>query len=256
MASFAFRMLMAKLPSYLGSYKVALDRLTDMLIVCTEIKEFYSNEKNELAAKFWLKREQIVLYALINCALQIKDFSLIDFLMERLTTMNDLDAETCRTLYSSWGRIFLQCGDVFGAERKFSEARRIRVTTSNDSDVRDFIDKGLIAVAQNDFKEAHGFLQKALSLDQSNALVLNNIAVCLLYLGKQKDAITIFEQAIIANEPKTVSESLILNLCTLYELESSNDVSKKLALLKQINQYKSELNINIEYCFKLPTGNK
>lgn len=188
--------------------------------------------------------------------LQTKDFSLADYLMERLTTMKGVDNNTMRSLYSSWGRIYLQCGDVFGAERKFSEARRIRVTNTMETESRDFIDKGLIAVAQNDFKEAYAFFQKAQAIDSTNALVLNNMGVCLLYLGKQKDAINIFEQAITSNEQKSLNESLILNLCTLYELESSNDVSKKLALLKQINRHKSELNINIEYCLKLPTGNK
>lgn len=191
---------------------------------------------------------------------QTKDYSLADHLMERLTEMKDIDNNMKRSLYSSWGRIYLQCGDVFGAERKFSEARRVRVTVPNlsreESESRDFIDRGLIAVAQNDFKEAYQFFQKSLAIDPTNALVLNNMAVCLLYLGKQKEAISIFEQAITANEQKELGESLILNLCTLYELESSNDVSKKLALLKQINRRKTELNINIEYCLKLPTGNK
>lgn len=176
--------------------------------------------------------------------------------MERLTTMKSIDNNTMRSLYSSWGRVYLQCGDVFGAERKFAEARRIRVTNTMESESRDFTDKGLIAVAQNDFKEAYAFFQKAQAIDPTNALVLNNMGVCLLYLGRQKDAISIFEQAITSNEQQNLNESLILNLCTLYELESSNDVSKKLALLKQINRHKSELNINIEYCLKLPTGNK
>lgn len=170
--------------------------------------------------------------------------------------MKGIDADTMRNLYSSWGRIYLQCGDVFGAERKFSEARRIRVTNTVESESRDFIDRGLTAVAQNDFKEAYTFFQKALAIDPTNPLVLNNMGVCSLYLGRQKEAIAGFERAITANEEKNLSESLLLNLCTLYELESSNDVSKKLALLKQVNRHKAELNINIEYCLKLPTGNK
>lgn len=266
---------------------MALDRLTDMLLVSKDIREYFAAESNEKAEQFWTKREQTILHALINCALsvwiphtlseefvdfllntfkrlmwiffvnfQIKDFSLADYLMERLTTMKGIDSDTMRSLYSSWGRIYLQCGDVFGAERKFSEARRVRVTNTAESEARDFVDRGLIAVAQNDFKEAYAFFQKSMATDPTNALVLNNMAVCLLYLGKQKDAIGIFERAITANEQKDLSESLILNLCTLYELESSNDVSKKLALLKQINRRPSELNINIEYCLKLPTGNK
>lgn len=67
MASFAFRLLLAKIPSYLGSYKVTLDRLTDILSICTDIKSFFETNGNEIAVNFWSKREQIVLYALINC---------------------------------------------------------------------------------------------------------------------------------------------------------------------------------------------
>lgn len=119
--------------------------------------------------------------------------------MKRLTTIKGIDNDTMRLLYSSWGRIYLQCGDVFGAERKFSEARRIRVANNTESESRDFIDRGLIAVAQNDFKEAYTFFQKSIAINPTNALVLNNMGVCLLYLGKQKDAISLFERAIAAN---------------------------------------------------------
>lgn len=74
MASFAFRLLIAKLPSYLGAYKDALDRLTDMLLVCKEIKEFYLAQSNAKAGQFWAKREQTVLPALIDCALSVIHF--------------------------------------------------------------------------------------------------------------------------------------------------------------------------------------
>lgn len=71
MASFSFRLLIAKLPLYLGSYKTALDRLTDMMLVSKEIKEYYAAQSNEEAVKFWTKREQTVLNSLINCALSV-----------------------------------------------------------------------------------------------------------------------------------------------------------------------------------------
>lgn len=182
----------------------------------------------------------------------MKDFSLADFLMDKLIAQKGLENER-RALFSAWGRIYLQCGDVFGAERKFSEARRIRIQTA---EVRDLVDKGLIAVAQNDFKEALSFFQKAYTIDPTDLLLLNNMSVCLLYAGKLKDAIVMLERAVSMNTQKCLNENILLNLCTLYELESSNDVSKKLALLKQINRHPADLNINIEYCLKLPTGNK
>lgn len=72
MASFSFRLLIAKLPLYLGSHKMALDRLTEMSITCAEIKLHYDAAGNKEASEFWQKRELILLCALINCALPVK----------------------------------------------------------------------------------------------------------------------------------------------------------------------------------------
>lgn len=80
------------------------------------------------------------------------------------------------------------------------------------------------------------------------------MGVCCLYSGKLKDAIAYFESAVKTNPQKGLNESLLLNLSTLYELESSNDVAKKLALLKQINQHKTDLNINLDVCLKIQTS--
>lgn len=71
MASFSFRLLLAKLPSYLGLMKSSLDRLTEMSIICNEIKEHFNHQQNQDAVVFWQKREQIVLCSLINCALAV-----------------------------------------------------------------------------------------------------------------------------------------------------------------------------------------
>lgn len=71
MVSFSFRLLLAKLPSYLGLLKSSLDRLTEMSITCYEIREHFSQQQNEAATEFWLRREQVVLCSLINCALSV-----------------------------------------------------------------------------------------------------------------------------------------------------------------------------------------
>lgn len=122
-------------------------------------------------------------------------------------------------------------------------------------DIRDLVDKGLITVAQNDFPEAYATFQKALHLESGNTMILNNMGVCLLYAGKLKEAITLFERAINLNPQKSLNESLLVNLSTLYELESNNSKNKKLNLLRLINRYKPDLNISLEICLKLQTPN-
>lgn len=69
---------------------------------------------------------------------------------------------------SALGRLHLQLGDVAGAEVCFSEARDYR---GGPPDVRELVDKGLIAVAQNAFDDAYASFQQASLLEPSNVMV-------------------------------------------------------------------------------------
>lgn len=72
------------------------------------------------------------------------------------------------TLLSALGRLHLQLGDVAGAEVCFSEARDYR---GGPPDVRELVDRGLIAVAQNAFDDAYASFQQASLLEPSNVMV-------------------------------------------------------------------------------------
>lgn len=72
------------------------------------------------------------------------------------------------TLLSALGRLHLQLGDVAGAEVCFSEAREHR---GGPPDVREFVDRGLIAVAQNSFDDAYVCFQQASTLEPTNVMV-------------------------------------------------------------------------------------
>ncbi|KMZ00859.1 trafficking protein particle complex subunit 12 [Drosophila simulans] len=254
-ACFSFRLLLAELPIYLGKPHVALDRLSELHVTTREIKEHYISLHNKAAEEFWQRRCERVLHSIINCGLMMKKFSMIDDIMEgTLLKRSNLSKEDRRSLYSAWGRIYLQIGDIFGAEQKIAVSRRLREINSAP-DLRDLVDKGLIAVAKNDFPEAYVIFQKALHLDTGNTMILNNMGVCLLYAGKLKDAINLYERAINLNPQKSLNESLLVNLSTLYELESNNSKAKKYNLLRLINRYKPDLNISIEICLKLQTIN-
>ncbi|EDV97627.1 trafficking protein particle complex subunit 12 [Drosophila grimshawi] len=254
-ACFSFRLLLAELPIYLGKPHLALDRLSELHVISNDIKAHYETLKNETAAEFWQRRAERVLQSIINCALMMKKFSMIDDIMGgMLLTRTSLSKEERRSLYSAWGRIYLQIGDIFGAEQKIAVSRRLREINTT-ADLRDLVDKGLIAVAKNDFPEAYLIFQKALHLDSGNTMILNNMGVCLLYAGKLKDAINLYERAINMNPQKSLNESLLVNLSTLYELESNNSKAKKLDLLRLINRFKPDLNISVEICLKLQATN-
>ncbi|XP_005180700.1 trafficking protein particle complex subunit 12 isoform X1 [Musca domestica] len=254
-ACFSFRLLLAEMPIYLGNPQLALDRLSELYVITNEIKLYFAGKNMKEAQDFWKKREFKILHAIVNCAIILKKYNLIDdILRSMIADGGDLDKEERRALFSAWGRIYLQIGDVFGAEQKFAEARRLRKIYSQP-DIRDLVDKGLITVAQNDFPEAYATFQKALHLESGNTMILNNMGVCLLYAGKLKEAITLFERAINLNPQKSLNESLLVNLSTLYELESNNSKNKKLNLLRLINRYKPDLNISLEICLKLQTPN-
>lgn len=63
------------------------------------------------------------------------------------------------------------------------------------------------------------------------------MAFCLFYSGNLKDGISLIEKHINLNPTKNLNESLLFNLCTLYELESSKAMHKKLNLLIWLNVY-------------------
>ena len=63
------------------------------------------------------------------------------------------------------------------------------------------------------------------------------MAFCLFYSGSLLDAIKLIEAKMFSKPTKYLNESLLFNLCTLYELESSKALQKKLNLLLWLNVY-------------------
>lgn len=66
------------------------------------------------------------------------------------------------------GRLHLQVGDIAEAEKYFEEARALR---GNGTDLREFVDRGLLAVAQNNFDEGYVCFQQASLLEPTNIMV-------------------------------------------------------------------------------------
>lgn len=81
--------------------------------------------------------------------------------------------------------------------------------------------------------------------------MINNLAVCHLYNGKMHEAIKLYEQAIFSDPKNNLHETLLLNCCTLYELQSNDSKKKKIDLLKIVSANRADLEMSIELCLKL-----
>lgn len=62
----------------------------------------------------------------------------------------------------------------------------------------------------------------------------NNAAVCLLYLGRLKESLGQLEGLVQQDPTQYLHESVLFNLTTMYELESSRSTQKKQALLEAV----------------------
>lgn len=129
--------------------------------------------------------------------------------------------------------------------------------------------RSLLKIFAGQYTEAYEFLKEAHNLVPDNATVrkfnlqkkwvfniqyrhsnkiiktktkkiINNMAFCLFYSGNLKDAIAFIEKQIHNNPRKVLNESLLFNLCTLYELESSKAQQKKANLLLWLNVYSGD----------------
>lgn len=248
LASFSFRLLLAaELPIKLGQPKEALHNLTSMLSITRKIKDFFYTLEKKEESEFWKEREVKILCSIATCSLHLKNYDLVHQTLNTLLNLPNLKNEFRYEVYSAWGKIYLQCGDIKSAEEKFSV---IKPTSSNEI-VKSLVNKGLVAVAQNDYNEAHKFFSKAHEMNKSNVMVMNNLAVCYLYNGKMHDAIKLYEEAIFSDPRNNLHETLLLNCATLYELRSNESKKKKIELLKIVNVNRADLEMSIELCLKL-----
>lgn len=142
----------------------------------------------------------------------------------------------------------LNVGDIESAQRRFSHAYKLRGETEDDR--RDsLMDMAFLSIANNDYQSALATLQKAAEIFPSDPVIVNNAAVCHLYLGRLQEGLSYLEQRMTAEPALLLQETLVLNLATIYELESSYAGQKKRALLDLVSQYRGD-SINTA-CLKL-----
>nr|XP_039257097.1 trafficking protein particle complex subunit 12-like [Styela clava] len=257
MVSFSFRLLHAEFPRHVDRAQLSLARLHRILNVCDKILQNLNDGKTEVgemtvlnsndveaSIKLWNERKVRTLFSIGNTLMQLKDYTLAVEVYDRILKMHP---ESAVALQSGIGRVYLHLGDIRAAQLRFTEAEKAGGNEAEHK-VQLTLNRGFMYIGTNNWKEAVTQFESVLALQPHNIIALNNKAVCMLYLGKLKDAIAILESG--ANEQTTpdifnkvtnidwqqiMLQGLISNLSTLYELESSRYVLKKRGIfLKQI----------------------
>uniref|UniRef100_A0A8D0BGY9 Trafficking protein particle complex subunit 12 n=1 Tax=Salvator merianae TaxID=96440 RepID=A0A8D0BGY9_SALMN len=245
MVPFSMRILHAELQQYLGNPQESLDRLHSMKTVCSKILDNLergsaedgsmtniTQENRQASVQLWRSRLGRVMYSTANCLLMMKDYVLA---VETYHTVIKYYPEQEPQLLSGIGRIFLQIGDIKTAEKYFQDVEKVTQKLDglkNQTVV--LMNRAFLHLGQNNFAEAHKFFTEILKIDPSNAVANNNAAVCLLYLGKLKDSLRQLEGMVQQDPQHYLHESVLFNLTTMYELESSRSMQKKQALLEAV----------------------
>ncbi|KAM6137989.1 LOW QUALITY PROTEIN: trafficking protein particle complex subunit 12 [Phoenicopterus ruber ruber] len=245
MVPFSMRILHAELPQYLGNPQESLDRLHSMKIICAKILENLeqglaedgsmtniTQENRQASVQLWRSRLGRVMYSMANCLLMMKDYVLA---VDAYHTVIRYYPQQEPQLLSGIGRIFLQIGDIKTAEKYFQDVEKVTHKLDGlQSQIMVLMNRAFLHLGQNNFAEAHRFFTEILRIDSSNAVANNNAAVCLLYLGKLKDSLRQLEGMVQQDPKHYLHESVLFNLTTMYELESSRSMQKKQALLEAV----------------------
>ncbi|KAA0711509.1 Trafficking protein particle complex subunit 12 [Triplophysa tibetana] len=241
---FSMRVLHAELPQYLQKPQETLDRLHGIKSVCQKIlsnlQEGFAEdgsminltqENRQASIQLWRSRLSRVMYSMANCLLMMKDYVLA---VEVYQSIIEYEPEQKVQLLSGIGRIFLQIGDIRTADKYFLEVEKACELKgkSPDEDTSVLMNRAFVHLSQNNYTDAHECFSSVLKIDPKNPVANNNAAVCLLYLGRLKESLGQLESLVHKDPALYLHESVLFNLTTMYELESSRSTQKKQALLE------------------------
>ncbi|MED6179724.1 hypothetical protein PIB30_003525 [Stylosanthes scabra] len=239
MVPFSLRWLHALLPIKLGHRNQGVDRLYTLLdFVRDKIRD---KEKNNLehSVQIWKKREVFVVNCIIGNHLSHKEFTVCLSLLNELLSRDSLDL----LLVSQLGYVQLQIGDLEGAKVSFSkvegmveEAKKGNGNGSlllNEIEMMNLVNrnKALVYLVGKDYVSAVREYEECIERDGSDVVALNNKALCLMYLRDLSDSIKVLENALETVPTMALNETLVVNLCSMYELAYVNhsDIKRTLS---------------------------
>lgn len=219
----SLRLLLAELPMYNNKQVPAMNKLFHLLRTVRKMIDNLekglqpdgdvdlestdgSKSDKSSAISCWKARERQILYSLINCSIYHHDYEsavkCLDMLQEKEVE------ENIPSLYAAYGRLYLQLGNLVLADQFFNKAAHAR-DDSQASKVEGLVDSAFLAIGQGQFQAALERFQAAetLASGKQAKAIGNNIAVCLLYVGKLKEGLSRLENS-ITQDPTDIQVKL------------------------------------------------
>ncbi|KAH1196496.1 Trafficking protein particle complex subunit 12 [Glycine max] len=232
MVPFSLRWLHALIPIKLGQRQQGMDRFYILLdFVRGKIKEKEKLSNLGVSLNLWRKREVFVVNCIIGNHLSQKEFGVCLSLMKELLSRDCSDP----LLVSQLGYMQLQIGDLEGAKVSFLKVEELGKSNGSLSEVefRNLVNrnKALVYLVGKDYVSAVREYEECIERDSADVVAVNNKALCLMYLRDLSDSIKVLESALERVPTVALNETLVVNLCSMYELAYVNhsDIKRTLS---------------------------
>ncbi|CAN1352884.1 Trafficking protein particle complex subunit 12 [Linum perenne] len=230
MVPFCLRWLHVLVPMKLGNRQEGLDRLYLLL----DYVRGKMKEKKVASLEVWRKREVFVVNNIVTEHMKGKEFGVCLDLIKGLLCQCSSDPH----LLSKLGYIQMQMGDLEGAKSSFDKVEKLlNDQKSKDDGVLDEVElknmvsrnKALMYLVEKDYVSA-------VKRDAMDAVAINNKAICLMYLRDLSDSIKVLENSLERVPTVALNETLVVNLCSMYELAYVNHSDVKRTLSNWISK--------------------
>ena len=198
-----------------------ISALYDLGLECRThaISQFATSEERHL----WSSRLSEIGIRVVNALIEMGD---LDCAARTLATIEPTDSINASTWKMRMVLLYLKMGDLFGAQRLMQD---VDVT---DAQIR--LLPPLLIFAEGRYDDAALAWEQAIETelpDEEGALIKQNLAVAYLYSGQIEKTREIMESLL---DQGSSSQSLVLNLATLYELSSDKSRDLKVALAGRV----------------------
>lgn len=168
---------------------------------------------------------------IVSYHLSAKEFKICIDLLRGLMSEKEFGVDS--VMLSKLGYVQMQYGDLEGAKRTFGEVEKMVGSGDEEVRLRNLVgrNKALLYLVGKDYVSAVREYDECIERDGQDVIAINNKALCLMYLRDLSDSIKVLENALERVPTVALNETLVVNLCSMYELAYVNhaDIKKTLS---------------------------